>query len=380
MDALGVAVSVREGCQVVSLSGDLDADTAPRLDLLLDRLAHLMPVVIDLADVRAVTSAGVQALLRERSYGLPTLSTPPGTSVARVLEIVQAHRLNPGRRDRSHVGQVDDHRHQVGEPVRQGDRAGARCPASRIARQADDLTTLPAPETATPSAPSDSTPRIPHHQAGYVLPQMVLGTGLSPTRSPGQTTAEDVPLAHRFGGGPVIESLISASVSGWLGGGEGDTQSRQDQVSQLRRISRGKQPPAGERRGKLQFNRDREATTTCVVLYLACRNLHLQRLYHFPLAHRPRDRDLGFAPFHFPGHAPVPLQVRAEVGWRRGILDANTHDSSLKVLSAELASIGFPARRDRQTPREGQVQALPGGTGQGRARRSRRVGSGCWAG
>lgn len=95
MDALGVAVSVREGCQVVSLSGDLDADTAPRLDFLLDRLAHLMPVVIDLADVRAVTSAGVQALLRERSYGLPTLSIPPGTSVARVLEIVQAHRLVP---------------------------------------------------------------------------------------------------------------------------------------------------------------------------------------------------------------------------------------------------------------------------------------------
>lgn len=95
MDELDVAVSVRDGCQIVRLSGDLDADNASRLDFLLDRLAHLMPVVIDLADVRAITSAGVQALLRERSYGLPTLFTPAGTSVARVLEIVQAHRLVP---------------------------------------------------------------------------------------------------------------------------------------------------------------------------------------------------------------------------------------------------------------------------------------------
>jgi anti-anti-sigma factor len=95
MDALVVEVSIREGCQVVKISGDLDADTVPRLDFHLDRLANLMPVIIDLADVRAVTSAGVQALLRERSFGVPTLLTPAGTTVSRVLEIVQAHRLVP---------------------------------------------------------------------------------------------------------------------------------------------------------------------------------------------------------------------------------------------------------------------------------------------
>jgi anti-sigma B factor antagonist len=95
MDVLGVAVSNRDGCQIVKASGDLDGDTAPGLESALDTLVRHMPVIIDLTGVRTLTSAGVQALLRERAFGLPTLLCPDGTTVARVLEIVQAHRLVP---------------------------------------------------------------------------------------------------------------------------------------------------------------------------------------------------------------------------------------------------------------------------------------------
>jgi anti-anti-sigma factor len=98
MDEFEVSVEIRNGCQVVSVGGDLDADTAPRLERVLDKLASAMPVIIDLAGVAMVTSAGVQALLRERLFGRPALFCPDG-SVARVLAIVQAQRLVPIYRD-----------------------------------------------------------------------------------------------------------------------------------------------------------------------------------------------------------------------------------------------------------------------------------------
>jgi anti-anti-sigma factor len=93
MDEFEVSVEIRDGCQVVTVGGDLDGDTAPRLDSVLDRLAA-MPVIVDLAGVAMVTSAGVQALLRERLFGRPAIFCPSGP-VSRVLEIVQAHRLVP---------------------------------------------------------------------------------------------------------------------------------------------------------------------------------------------------------------------------------------------------------------------------------------------
>src|SRR6478752_7024089 len=58
-----VSVAIQNGCQVVTVGGDLDSDTALRLDGVLDRLVAAMPVIVDLAGVVMVTSAGVQALL-----------------------------------------------------------------------------------------------------------------------------------------------------------------------------------------------------------------------------------------------------------------------------------------------------------------------------
>ena len=98
MDEFEVSVEIRDGCQVVSVGGDLDADSAPVLEGELDRLPAAMPVIVDLAGVAMVTSAGVQALLRERLFGRPALFCPDG-SVARVLAIVQAQRLVPIYRD-----------------------------------------------------------------------------------------------------------------------------------------------------------------------------------------------------------------------------------------------------------------------------------------
>ena len=95
MAELDVTVVLRQGCQLVSVGGDLDNDTAPRLERELDRLAPRLPVIVDVSRVKALTSAGVQALLRERSFGLPVLFCASGTSVARVLEIVHAHRVVP---------------------------------------------------------------------------------------------------------------------------------------------------------------------------------------------------------------------------------------------------------------------------------------------
>ena len=55
--------------------------------------------LIDLAGVSVLTSAGVVALLRERSFGRPALFCPDGSQAARILEIVQAQRLVPIYRD-----------------------------------------------------------------------------------------------------------------------------------------------------------------------------------------------------------------------------------------------------------------------------------------
>ena len=99
MDEFEVSIAIRNGCQVVTVGGDLDSDTAPRLDSVLDRLAEAMPVIVDLAGVVMVTSAGVQTLLRERLFGRPALFCPDGTHAAKILEIVQAQRLVPIYRD-----------------------------------------------------------------------------------------------------------------------------------------------------------------------------------------------------------------------------------------------------------------------------------------
>jgi anti-anti-sigma factor len=97
-DQLTVASGIRDGCRVVVVSGDLDADTAAWLDDALDSLPEGLPVLIDLAGVRMLTSAGVSALLRERRFGRSAIFCPFGPA-SKVLDIVQAHRLVPIYRD-----------------------------------------------------------------------------------------------------------------------------------------------------------------------------------------------------------------------------------------------------------------------------------------
>jgi hypothetical protein len=99
MDEFAVSVSVRDGCRIVSVCGPLDADTAPYLDLALDQLAGGLPVIVSLAEVSILTSAGIQVLLRERAYGRPVVFCPAG-NVSRMLEeAVRAHRPVPIYRD-----------------------------------------------------------------------------------------------------------------------------------------------------------------------------------------------------------------------------------------------------------------------------------------
>jgi hypothetical protein len=53
-----------------------------------------LPVLLDLAGVRMLTSAGVHVLLKPRAFGHPAIFCPRGP-VSKVLGIVQAHRLVP---------------------------------------------------------------------------------------------------------------------------------------------------------------------------------------------------------------------------------------------------------------------------------------------
>ena len=93
-DQPSVVSGVREGCRVVVVSGDLDVDTAGRLDQALGSIPAGQPVLIDLAGVSVLTSAGVHVLLKRRAFAAVAIFCPDGP-VSRVLEIVQAQRLVP---------------------------------------------------------------------------------------------------------------------------------------------------------------------------------------------------------------------------------------------------------------------------------------------
>ena len=98
MNEFDVSAVKRSGCQVVTLRGDLDGDTVPLLDATLDSLSRRDKVIVDLSRLDVLTSAGMQSLLRERRFGRPALACPNGR-IARILEVVQAHRVVPVYRD-----------------------------------------------------------------------------------------------------------------------------------------------------------------------------------------------------------------------------------------------------------------------------------------
>jgi anti-anti-sigma factor len=88
-----VASGVREGCQVVVVRGELDESTAPLLESAIADCCTGWPVIVDLCGVEFMSSAGLHALLRERSVRL-SIVAPPG-NVARLFEIVHANRRCP---------------------------------------------------------------------------------------------------------------------------------------------------------------------------------------------------------------------------------------------------------------------------------------------
>jgi hypothetical protein len=94
LESLTVVSGIRDGCRVVVVSGDLVADTVARLDEVLESLVDGLPVLVDLAGLRMLTSAGVDVLLKPRAFGHPAIFCPFGP-VSKVLDIVHAHRLVP---------------------------------------------------------------------------------------------------------------------------------------------------------------------------------------------------------------------------------------------------------------------------------------------
>jgi hypothetical protein len=56
-------------------------------------------VLIDLSQVKFLTSAGIVAFLAERTFGRPELFCPDGSVSAKLLGIVRAERLVPIYRD-----------------------------------------------------------------------------------------------------------------------------------------------------------------------------------------------------------------------------------------------------------------------------------------
>ena len=63
MDALLVHIRQQPGCTLVTVAGDIDAVTAPRLDAWLsEALATGLPVIADLSQVAFIDAAGLNAL------------------------------------------------------------------------------------------------------------------------------------------------------------------------------------------------------------------------------------------------------------------------------------------------------------------------------
>ena len=83
----------REGCQVVFVAGELDDATSWMLDDAIGACDPVWPVIVDLSDVKFMSSAGLHAVLRERAAAV-SLVAPPG-NVARLFDIVRANRRCP---------------------------------------------------------------------------------------------------------------------------------------------------------------------------------------------------------------------------------------------------------------------------------------------
>jgi len=88
-----VSTGARERFQIVVVQGDLDAAPAAELDDAIEGCPDELPVIIDLSGVDAISSAGLDVLLRDRRAGT-ALVCPPG-NVMRLFEVVRTNRRVP---------------------------------------------------------------------------------------------------------------------------------------------------------------------------------------------------------------------------------------------------------------------------------------------
>jgi anti-anti-sigma factor len=90
-DAFSIFTHEGEGFRVVVVRGELDELTTPDLDEAID--ADDLPAIVDLSNIVFISSAGINALLRDRP-ARTTLVCPPG-NVLRLFEIVRANHRVP---------------------------------------------------------------------------------------------------------------------------------------------------------------------------------------------------------------------------------------------------------------------------------------------
>jgi anti-anti-sigma factor len=88
-----IARGVREGCQVLVVRGELDELTAPVFEGALAECRAGWPLIVDLSELEFISSAGLHAVLRERSLRL-SIVAPPG-NVTRLFEIVTTNSRCP---------------------------------------------------------------------------------------------------------------------------------------------------------------------------------------------------------------------------------------------------------------------------------------------
>lgn len=75
---------------VITVVGDLDAHTSPRLDAVIADRGGAAPVVLDMGDVEFIDSSGLRSLLRARAEGdaeRVVIIRRPSAATLRLLEI-----------------------------------------------------------------------------------------------------------------------------------------------------------------------------------------------------------------------------------------------------------------------------------------------------
>jgi anti-sigma B factor antagonist len=91
MADFSVTATMRGGCCVLVLEGELDLAEAPTLDAALEACTDGLPVIVDLTSLTFLDSSGLHVLLRDREAGRPaSVVRLPGSNVARVLDLVEA--------------------------------------------------------------------------------------------------------------------------------------------------------------------------------------------------------------------------------------------------------------------------------------------------